>query len=146
MSRFVGGIINSFLPFMISEPSISNKSIPLFVVLKHIARSHHSFNSHHLLLSDNMSVCLSLSKGRCADPHLLQFCRRACALSLATNSRLTARWFPSEWSLTDHASRVFEKGTPAPSHILQALPRCTPSSIDMFDFKPRNLSQILISV
>ena len=64
--------------------------------LKHIARSHHSFIFHHLLLSDDISVCLSLGEDRCADPDLLQFGRTSCALQFATNSRITARWFPSE--------------------------------------------------
>ena len=38
---------------------------------KHIIRSSRKFHTTHLLLSDNMSVCLALSKGRCADIHLL---------------------------------------------------------------------------
>ena len=71
-----------------------------------------------------MSVCLPLGKGCCADPDLLQLRRRSFALQLVTNSRITARCLPSEWNPTDHASLVLEKGTPAPSHILQALPRC----------------------
>ena len=54
--------------------------------LKHSLRCRHSFNRHHLLLSDNMSVCLALGKGRCADARLLQYCRRACALQVASCS------------------------------------------------------------
>ena len=70
-----------------------------------------------------MSVCLALGKGRCKDPHVLQFCRRSCALQIATASRVTARWFPSEWNPTDHASRLLEPGKPGASHVPQALPR-----------------------
>ena len=65
-------------------------------------------DSRTLFLVDNMGLALSISKGRATDYCLLQICRRAAALSLASGIHPALRWIPSELNVSDEPSRRFE--------------------------------------
>ena len=80
-----------FSAFSDNRPIHLKEAHSSIACLKHSLCARSSLNRHHLLLSDNMSVCFALGKGRCIDPKLLQFCRCSCALQLATASRVTVR-------------------------------------------------------
>ena len=83
--------------------------------------SHHGKN--FVVLSDNMSIVLALSKGRCCEFSLPKQVRKVAALLLATGARLRVRWIPSEVNPADEGSRVYEKkasrqrGAPCPERL-----------------------------
>lgn len=50
----------------------------------------------HLFLIDNLSVCLTIAKGRSVAFGALQLCRRYCALVLSCDAQICCRWIASE--------------------------------------------------
>ena len=60
-----------------------------------------------LFLVDNLSLCLSLAKGRSSSAFLLPTCKVILAYALATGSHIHVRWIPSEYNPSDKPSRVF---------------------------------------
>ena len=79
----------------------------LLLAVKRLARSLNSRNARHLILSDNMSVTLAISKGRASDFALLSICRKIAAYSVACRFRIRVRWIPSELNIADAPSRRF---------------------------------------
>lgn len=77
--------------------------------LRHKFRSVGEFGRAHLHFCDNMSMTLTLSKGRSAQYSMLRICRRVACLLLATDSFLAVRWIPSERNIADGPSRRWER-------------------------------------
>ena len=75
---------------------------------------------HRLVPGDNMSVTLSLAKGRASHHRLLLTCRVVFALGVAADIRAHSRWAPSERGLGDQAFR--RRQPPARKVKLEAAP------------------------
>ena len=73
--------------------------------LKRIAVSVFGHDIRQLLLTDNMSVCLSFDRSRSRSYSLLQQIRRFSAYCLSRNIACTVRWIPSELNSADEPSR-----------------------------------------
>ena len=76
---------------------------------RHKLRSVNHFGKRHLHLGDNLGMVLAFDRGRAKAIPLLFCCRRAAALSFASNSVFCHRWIPSEWNPADGPSRRWEK-------------------------------------
>ena len=63
-------------------------------------------------MCDNMSLVLSLSKGRGQSESMNRICRRVAALSIACNISLVCRWVASERNPADTPSRLWEREKP----------------------------------
>ncbi len=81
---------------------------------RHIMRKKESFGQKHLIITDNLPLCLSITKGRAQSVHLKPTLSYLAALSLLTGSAFAARWAPSELNPSDAASRAFDAGLVAP--------------------------------
>ena len=95
-------------PFKFEEPIHIKEGRALVSTVKHICRNHGEHAHRVLIFSDNMSVVLAVSKGRCCDYKLLRLCQQLFALSLSCGLRLCLRWLPSERNLADGPSRLWE--------------------------------------
>eukprot|EP00969_Alexandrium_andersonii_P198290 8757470-Alexandrium_andersonii.AAC.1 len=67
-----------------------------------------------------MATALAVTKGRAAAYDMLQVCRRAGALALASAATFVRRWLPSEWNEADGPSRRFEDQAGLPASSLGA--------------------------
>ncbi len=94
-------------PMFFDEPIHMLEGRAVLLRLEQLASHPESHHLKHLLLSDNMSCILSLSKGRAADFGLLSICRKVAALSLSCNLALRVRWVRSEINPADAPSRLF---------------------------------------
>ena len=74
-------------------------------VVRALASRPECWDKRHLLLGDNLSLCLSASKGRCVQPLMLMILRRIAFFSVACGLILSCRWLPSEHNLADALSR-----------------------------------------
>ena len=74
--------------------------------LKRIAMSVFGHDIRQLLLTDNMSVCLSFDRCRAKNFALLKQVRIFGAYCLARNLTCTIRWIPSELNSADEPSRL----------------------------------------
>ena len=59
----------------------------------------------HVILVDNMTLCLSQGRGKSFSPLLKQSLREICALTLATGCKFVTRRVPSERNPADAPSR-----------------------------------------
>jgi hypothetical protein len=112
-----------------AEPIGILESRGVLAGIKHRVRRRADFCRRCLHLSDNMSVVLAFSKGRCSNFVILACIRRTLAHEIATNCQFLFRWVPSERNAMDKASRRYEPaspqpygfrpppGLPAPSHL-----------------------------
>ena len=73
--------------------------------MKHLLRSHHSFNKRHLILSDSISAVCALDRGRGRSFKMRRVTQQIGALILASNTSFSYRWIPSEWNPADGPSR-----------------------------------------
>lgn len=77
----------------------------LIICLRRLSRSSHSRNKKHVILVDNFSLALAVSKGRAKNFRLLRITQQVAALSLAAGLGLRLRWLPSELNPADGPSR-----------------------------------------
>ena len=73
--------------------------------VRHKLRSLRSCGRRHLLLVDNLSLALALTKGRGSSYIANRSCQQLCALSLASDCKFFVRWIPSERNCADKPSR-----------------------------------------
>lgn len=73
---------------------------------QHLARSQKNLGRRHLILTDSMSVTLSLTKGRSSTRSLNRVCRQMAALELMSGMQFSYRWLPSEVNPADFPSRA----------------------------------------
>lgn len=78
----------------------------LVMSLRRIALSIFGHDTRQLLLTDNMSVCLSFDRSRAKNYPLLKQIRIFNAYCLARNISCTIRWVPSELNSADEPSRL----------------------------------------
>ncbi len=78
----------------------------LVMSLRRIALSVFGHDIRQLLLTDNMSVCLSFDRSRAKSYPLLKQIRVFTAYCLARNITCTIRWVPSELNSADEPSRL----------------------------------------
>ncbi len=95
-------------PLGVPEPIHVKEGRGLVATVRHICRNHGCSNSRVRILSDNMSLTLAVSKGRCADYRMRRLCQQLLALCRVCNLRLSLRWFPSEVNSADADSRNWE--------------------------------------
>ena len=74
------------------------------IAVRAICREHAGRGRRHLVLSDSMSWVLCATKGRSSRPGMIARCRELAALSIASNSSFTFRWFSSERNPADEPS------------------------------------------
>ena len=79
----------------------------VLLAVRRLARNVGLRGFRHLILCDNMSVVLAISKGRASDFGLLQICRKIAAYSVACDFKVKVRWVVSERNLADEPSRRF---------------------------------------
>ena len=89
------------------EP-IHIKELRSYVKTVHQIVEQGNWTDKHLVLNDNLSMCLAASKGRCADPKALMLLRRISAALLATGLQVYLRWIASELNAADKPSRRAE--------------------------------------
>ncbi|CAE7489577.1 unnamed protein product, partial [Symbiodinium natans] len=94
--------------------------------LKRIAMSTFGHDVRQLLLTDNMSVCLSFDRSRARSFSLLVQIRKFAAYCLARNIYCVVRWVPSELNSADKPSRLHSEE--ASKDLAHAIPhvRWTP--------------------
>ncbi len=73
---------------------------------QHLARSSKNHNKRHLVLTDSMTACLALEKGRSSTPSINRICRQIAALQFMTGFEIRTRWIPSELNPGDPPSRA----------------------------------------
>ena len=73
-----------------------------------IAHSAHGRNCHAVVLVDNMSVVLAMSRYRAKTFKLLVMIRRLASIALARGIRFHLRWIPSEFNYSDEGSRRYD--------------------------------------
>ena len=95
-------------PIRFKEPVHLIEARSILGAVKHRARDASRHGMHHLVLNDNMSVVLAVSKGRCSNYNLLRLVRRISAHCLACGFHLHVRWIPSEYNTADKDSRFWE--------------------------------------
>ncbi|CAK0880601.1 unnamed protein product [Prorocentrum cordatum] len=98
--------------------------------IRRIAQSVFGAACRQLILSDNMSVVLSLNGSRAKEFALLVQIRRFHAYRLARNVNVSVRWVPSELNPADYGLRVFDKQVakwPLGSQLLDTLPSTAPA-------------------
>lgn len=95
-------------PMHYKEPVHLIEARSILGAVKHRARDVNRHGMHHLVLNDNMSVVLAVSKGRCSNYNLLRLVRRISAHCLACGFHLHVRWIPSEYNTADKDSRFWE--------------------------------------
>ena len=78
----------------------------LVMSLRRIALSIYGHDLRQLLLTDNMSVCLSFDRSRAKSYALLRQIRVFTAYCLSRNISCTIRWVPSELNSADEPSRL----------------------------------------
>ena len=78
--------------------------------IRRCARGRKCHSHRLLLLVDNLSLCLALTKGRSSSVHLLPTCRSIFTYAVATGSRICTRWIPSEVNPADPPSRGLPLG------------------------------------
>ena len=76
--------------------------------IRHKMRAIGKFRKRHLNLEDNLGLVLGEDKGRAKSFPLLLACRRHLAIAVATASRISHRWHPSEFNNADEGSRLWE--------------------------------------
>ena len=74
-------------------------------VMRHLARSRHTWNHKVLILMDSMAAMGVISKGRSSSPPLLRLSRQAAAISLVFGIYPMVRYIPSEVNPADGPSR-----------------------------------------
>ena len=95
-------------PLMFSQPVHLCEARGALASVKHRSRDLQYHNTRILVLGDNMSVTLALSKGRCSSFPLLKLQRRIAAELCASNICAHFRWVPSEANVMDRLSRLWE--------------------------------------
>ena len=73
--------------------------------VKHCLRASANHGTRLVLLCDNLSLVLGLTKGRGRKNEINQSCREICGLCLLANIKLHVRWIPSELNPADPPSR-----------------------------------------
>ena len=73
---------------------------------QHLARSQKNLGRRHLVLTDSMSVTLSLTKGRSSTRSLNRVCRQMAAIEMMSGMQFCYRWIPSELNPADFPSRA----------------------------------------
>ena len=89
-----------------SKKIVFHEGAAIVIGLRHLLRSQQPVGTDVLTLCDSMPMTLALGKGRSCDFQTNIICRHVCALNLAANVRLVARWIPSELQPADAASRL----------------------------------------
>ena len=85
-----------------------------------------------LMLTDNMSVCLSFSRRRAINFKLLCAIRKFSGTCMALGLSVSVRWIPSEWNTADPPSRMTVlKGAVSRSHFFADLRQLIPSSLSL---------------
>ena len=85
---------------------ISLKEGRCFVLaLRRLSRDRQLRGKKTLLIVDNLSLAMAVSKGRAHDYRMLRICQQVAALSLAADMLVRARWVPSEVNPADGPSR-----------------------------------------
>eukprot|EP00439_Symbiodinium_sp_Y106_P021708 s7921_g2.t1 len=74
--------------------------------VRHKLRSLRSCGKRHLLLVDNFSLALALTKGWGSSYIANRSCQQLCALSLASDCKFFVRWIPSERNCADKPLRA----------------------------------------
>ena len=74
--------------------------------VRHKLRSLRSCGKRHLLLVDNFSLALALTKGLGSSYIANRSCQQLCALSLASDCKFFVRWIPSERNCADKPLRA----------------------------------------
>ena len=77
----------------------------LVLALKRMTRTSSTRNQRHLVLVDNLGLCLAVCKGRASNFHFLRIMQQVSALSLAGAFTVRARWIRSEANVADGPSR-----------------------------------------
>lgn len=91
--------------------------------LRRIALSIFGHDIRQLLLTDNMSVCLSFDRSRARSFAPLKQIRIFSAYRLARNISCTVRWIPSELNSADAPSRLDSKEYDESKSLTHAIPR-----------------------
>ena len=97
-------------PYHLPEAMHVKEGRTVVAAVRHFVRKVRNFGHRVLILNDNLSVVLAVSKGRCADYSLLRLCQQLCALCFACDIRVYVRWLPSELNSADADSRRWEVG------------------------------------
>ncbi len=88
------------------EDILKTEGLALLWAARHKLRRVSEVGKRHILLTDNLSLCLAATKGRSGSPHLKGVLQRLCSLALVTGSRFYVRWLPSELNPADRGSRA----------------------------------------
>eukprot|EP00959_Pyramimonas_sp_CCMP1952_P348257 7294981-Pyramimonas_sp.AAC.1 len=102
---------------------------------RRVAQSVFGAACRQLILSDNMSVMLSVNRSRAKEFALLVQARRFHAYCLARNMKVSVRWVPSELDPAGYGSRAFDKKGPTES-LGALLPDVFPSLGSRFEGPP----------
>ena len=87
-----------------SIPALEGRAIVWLA--QHLARSQKNFGKRRLILTDSMTMCLAISKGRSSTPSINRICRQLAALQFMTGYELRVRWIASELNPGDPPSRA----------------------------------------
>eukprot|EP00435_Cladocopium_sp_Y103_P024584 s857_g6.t1 len=96
-------------PWNFKDNILHTEALALVWSIEHSLRSCRNVGKRLLFLSDNLPLTLSACKGRGKSGFLTKPLRKACALALATGSKLHVRWIPSEWNVADRPSRALSQ-------------------------------------
>ena len=77
----------------------------LVLLYRRLGRAADNRGKRHLVFVDNMSLCMSVSKGRAQSYPLFRINQQLSALALAGNFSVRVRWVPSERNPSDGPSR-----------------------------------------
>ena len=83
--------------------------------LRRVCRGAGAWHMRHLLLVDNMAVCLSMERSRARHFPLLNQIRKMSALCLGCDVNYGIRWIPSEHNPADLPSRLATSKAPSGS-------------------------------
>ena len=99
-----------------------------------VAHSTHGRHCHVVILVDNMSVVLAMSRFRSKDYKLLVMIRRLASISLARDIKFHLRWIPSEFNYSDEGSRrydaVIDRSKDLTALVGKLLPRARGDDVD----------------
>ena len=87
-----------------SIPALEGRAIVWLA--QHLGRSQKNFGKRHLVLTDSMTMCLAISKGRSSTPSINRICRQLAALQFVTGFEIRPRWIASELNPGDAPSRA----------------------------------------
>ena len=121
--------------FFYDEPINVLEARAAVKAIERIAYSKYGFRIRQLIIVDNMAVALCFNRHRARKHCMLRLVRRAAALELGCDMRVSVRWVPSEVNSSDGGSRVY--GNVASKNLIAFL---TPEPGDHRHYDSQSLS------